>query len=74
VQKKNTWWILRQLQCAWFWFAASDLLLLPQEIQGHGHSQYRPSTGSKAKNGLQHPYPEKNTVQCAPAIDTLLSV
>jgi hypothetical protein len=58
VKKKKTWWILRQLQCAWF--AASDLLL-PQEIQGHGHSQYRPSTGSKGKNGLQHPYPEKHS-------------
>jgi hypothetical protein len=54
-EEKKTWWILRQLQCAWF--GASDLLL-PQEI--HGHSQYRPSTGSKGKNGLQHPYPEKH--------------
>jgi hypothetical protein len=70
VKGKKKWWILRQLQCAWF--AASDLLLT-QEIQGRGHSRYRPSTGSKGKAIFNNPI-QKNTVQCAPAIDTLLSV
>jgi hypothetical protein len=57
VKKKKNLVDFAATQCAWF--AGSDLLL-PQEIQGHGHSQYRPSTGSKGKNGLQHPYPEKH--------------